>query len=546
MDTRQKNSRTLKSSCVILGLFAGVCAAQVGEKGNIEAVEVSPVRIPASSASKLAAPIMGTVVLDFEDLPPANVGRIPSGYAGLEWDSFFDGDSKYWDWSSESVDPPYSQPHSGDNYLFNAFGRNELGFSLPTETDSLVGAWFAKTTGTGGTPNQVRFNGYDAAHTLIAQSSWLAIASTPRYLEADFPPVARIEVQHSSSGNAAFTMDDLTYQTGEDGQAPPEPTDPAPADGAEDVAVDICLSWDGGSPAPSPASVLLDAPVFAPDEEQKNQSDLENVATDPVQPGKAGTSVVSAAPAETEDVVGSTLGSGAGIADGVGDFYSVATDVQLVEIEKRLNIPDAMTLRYFVCESPTKSGTYSKIFEKEVMNAGTGVQWYSSGVISVPLVAGKFYFIGASWQGLANYYYDFSAPQAVSFGTQLSGSHTTYPPANTKTFSDNQIAYYQRLTTSAGAPPSPAASWDLYFGTNPEELALVATDLDQPTYCPGCLETWTKYYWRVVARNSYGQKKGPLWSFTTVCPVDLNRDGVVDVTDLDIFLDRWLQAILAP
>lgn len=530
MDTKQKNSGTIVLGFVTLGFLAGVCAAQVGEKGHIGTTEVNPVRVSASSGLKSGAPITGTIVLDFEDLPPADVGRIPSGYAGLEWDSFDDGDSKFWDWSSESIDPPYSQPHSGDNYLFNAYGRNDIGFSLPGANDRLIGAWFAKTVGSGGTPSQVRFNGYDDGHVLVEQSAWLTLASAPRYLQADFQPVARIEVHHSSAGNATFSMDDLTYESGgAGGRAPAEPNNPTPEDAAENVSVDICLSWDGEAPVASPVAALLNTPAIS--EEQRNRLDVENPA---------------AAPAQTEDIVGSAALSGAGSGDGVGNFYSVATDVQLIEIEKRLNIPDAMTLRYFVYESSSKTGTYNKIFEKEVTGAGTGVQWYSSGAVAVPLVTGKFYFIGVSWQGLANYYYDFSAPNTVSFGTQLSGSHRPYPPTSTKAFSDNQLAYYQRLTTSAAAPPSPATSWDLYFGTNPEELALAATDLDQPTYCPGCLETWTKYYWRVVAKNSYGQTNGPVWSFTIVCPVDLNHDGVVDVDDLDIFLDKWYPAILVP
>lgn len=524
MNTKQKKSRTIVLGLITLGLLAGVCAAQVGEKGNIGTTEVTPVKVSGLNSLISAAPITGTVTLNFDDLPAANVGRIPSGYAGLEWDSFDDGDAKFWDWSSESVDPGYSQPHSGDNYLFNAFGRNDVGFSLPAATDRLIGAWFTKVVGSGGTPNQVRFYGYDASHNLVQQSPWLTIANTPKYLEANFPPVARIEVHHSSVGNATFSMDDLAYETGQQsGQTPAEPNNPSPANADEDVPVDICLTWGPEISAISPAAVLP--------EEQKNLLDLQNVA---------------AAPASTEDIVGSAVLSGLGVGDGVGNFYSVATDVQLIEIEKRLTIPDAMTLRYFVYESSTQSGTYNKIFEKEVTGAGTGLQWYSSGAIAVPLVTGKFYFIGVSWEGVANYYYDFSAPNTVSFGSQISGSHRSYPPTSTKSFSNNQIAYYQRLTSSASAPPSPAASWDVYFGTNPEELTLAATDLDQPTYCPGCLDTWTKYYWRVTAKNSFGQKKGPLWSFTTVTPVDLNHDGAVNISDLDIFLDKWFEAISAP
>jgi hypothetical protein len=86
----------------------------------------------------------------------------------------------------------------------------------------------------------------------------------------------------------------------------------------------------------------------------------------------------------------------------------------------------------------------------------------------------------------------------------------------------------------------------VYFGTNPEELELVATDLDAPTYCPGYLQTWTRYYWKVVARNSYGEKAGPLWYFETVTPVDLNHDGIVDGDDLDLFIEKWLDEVLGP
>ena len=543
MYTRDNYAGKAALGVVILGFFAGICAAEIDEKGNVGVAEVSPTPV---LALKLAAPsaTTGTIVLDFENLPPADIGRLPPDYAGLTWDSFLAGDPKWWDWSSESVDPPFSEPHSGDNYLFNANGKNNLGFSLPNGTDQLLGAWFAKTSGSGGTPNQVRFNGYNSAHSLIEQSSWLALASTPRHLEASFGPVARIEVEHSGPGDATFSMDDLAYQTGETGAAPPPPSDPVPADSAKDVPVDVCLEWSGG-PA-GPIIVLSDAPALSLEDEQKTRLDLENIIPGPVQSGEALASALSEVLAETEDIVGSALLSNSGTADGVGNFFSLATDVELVNIETRLSIPDPLTLRYFVYESSSQTGTYSKIFEKELTGSGTGLKWYSSGAVSVPLIAGKYYFIGVSWQGVASYYYDFSAPKPVSFGTQLSGSHRSYPPTSTKSYSDNQLAYYQRLTTNPVLEPSPATSWDVYFGTDPEAIELVATDLDQPTYCLGCLQSWTRYYWKIVAKNPNGQKSGPIWSFETVTPVDLNRDGKVDAGDFDLFLEKWLAEVLGP
>ena len=528
---------------VILGFFAGICAAEIGEKGTAGGGRVSPVLV---QATKLAAPsaATGTIVLDFEDLPPADIGRLPPDYAGLTWDSFLTGNPRWWDWSSESVDPPFSEPHSGDNYLFNASGKNNLGFSLPNSTDQLVGAWFAQTSGSGATPNQIRFNGYDSTHALVEQSNWLVLSSTPKFLEASFPPVARIEVQHSSSGDAAFSMDDLAYQTAAGGAAPPPPDNPVPANGAKDVPVDVCLQWSGGPAAP--IVILSDAPTLGLEDEQKTRLDLENTTAGLAQPGGVLASALSDVLAETQDIIGSALLANSGTADGVGNFYSIEGNVELTIIEARLLIPSPTTLRYFVYESSSQTGTYNKIFEKELTGTGTGLKWYSSGAVSVPLTAGMYYFIGVSWQGLASYYYDFSVPKILSFGTHLSGSHRSYPPTSTKAYSGNQIAYYQRLTTNPAVEPSPATSWDVYFGTNPEELSLVATDLDVAMYCPGCLQTWTRYYWRVVAKNPYGEKAGPIWSFETVTPVDLNRDGKVDAGDFDLFFEKWLAEVLGP
>ena len=100
-------------------------------------------------------------------------------------------------------------------------------------------------------------------------------------------------------------------------------------------------------------------------------------------------------------------------------------------------------------------------------------------------------------------------------------------------------------TTQNGTPP-PDTTYDVYLGTDPDALELIAADISDKTYCPGCLETWTQYFWKVTAKNQGGQSEGPIWSFTTVCPVDLNRDGVVDVTDLDIFIGKWIESIMEP
>jgi subtilisin-like proprotein convertase family protein len=102
----------------------------------------------------------------------------------------------------------------------------------------------------------------------------------------------------------------------------------------------------------------------------------------------------------------------------------------------------------------------------------------------------------------------------------------------------------QGNTIQVGQQPS-HQTWDLYLGTDPSELERIASDLDQPTYCP-CLQPWTQYYWKVVAKSTSSEMEGPVWSFSTVCPVDLNRDGIVNLDDLDIFVEKWMEAFTAP
>jgi hypothetical protein len=161
--------------------------------------------------------IAANIVLNFEDLPAQFPGHLSADYAGLRWDSYYDqpgGFFPYWLWGSESSNPGYSEPHSGNNYLINAFGFSGLGFALPNpDTSTLSGAWFTQTNTTW-TTDYLRFDGYDSMGNLIEQSEWLTLSPTPRYLEANFEPVSFIRVERSGyTSGTYFTMDDLTYNT---------------------------------------------------------------------------------------------------------------------------------------------------------------------------------------------------------------------------------------------------------------------------------------------------------------------------------------------
>lgn len=76
----------------------------------------------------------------------------------------------------------------------------------------------------------------------------------------------------------------------------------------------------------------------------------------------------------------------------------------------------------------------------------------------------------------------------------------------------NGQAYWEsvvRATTFSAVVPS----FDLYLGADPDHLELVATGLATPRFAPPSVRESAVYYWRVVARNIWGQSEGPLWSF---------------------------------
>jgi subtilisin family serine protease len=84
-------------------------------------------------------------------------------------------------------------------------------------------------------------------------------------------------------------------------------------------------------------------------------------------------------------------------------------------------------------------------------------------------------------------------------------------------------------------PPCPT-TWDVYFGTDPNALELIESDLGEamcdPTPEPGeMLARGTRYYWQVVAKNCCGAVDGNKWTFATenTPPVaDASADQVVE------------------
>ena len=91
---------------------------------------------------------------------------------------------------------------------------------------------------------------------------------------------------------------------------------------------------------------------------------------------------------------------------------------------------------------------------------------------------------------------------------------------------------------------SSGVTWDVYLGTNPDMLVLIASDLTEPNYCPGPLEAKTWYYWQVEAENPCQVTPRLTWSFeTTPAPVarcrnvtvqaDKDCQALVTIDDID-------------
>lgn len=135
-----------------------------------------------------------------------------------------------------------------------------------------------------------------------------------------------------------------------------------------------------------------------------------------------------------------------------GNSYRVDIDVTLTQAEFWLDFSTTQNLYFYVFESPSEFGTYTKIFETSSQVTGTGATWYSSGPIAVPLPKDNHYIIAVSWDGTLAYYYNTGDSQATSFGSYVSGYAIGAHPLGSTLYhnSNDQAIYYQRLTTEPG------------------------------------------------------------------------------------------------
>jgi hypothetical protein len=160
---------------------------------------------------------------------------------------------------------------------------------------------------------------------------------------------------------------------------------------------------------------------------------------------------LSATCAETaEDTVGANTSSVNENSYMMGNIYRVDRARYLTEIEQYLSVSGVSLFTWVVYEAGAPSfGTFAKVYEGTNSASGMGA-FISSGAINVPLVAGKYYFIGVVVQGsFTTYYQNSTATPFVSFG-QLSNSYQVYTstaPASVY-LSSSSMRFNQRLSTA--------------------------------------------------------------------------------------------------
>ncbi|OHB68889.1 MAG: hypothetical protein A2Y77_04930 [Planctomycetes bacterium RBG_13_62_9] len=128
-----------------------------------------------------------------------------------------------------------------------------------------------------------------------------------------------------------------------------------------------------------------------------------------------------------------------------------------------------------------------------------------------------------------------------SFVTQALTSYYPFP-----TDQSNTASPAPTLTWMAGAG---AVKHHLYFGSSQDAVSQGTADTDkgtfelgEATFEPGTLDSLATYYWRVDELVADGSAKtGPVWSFTTVQPVD-DFEGYTDDEGSRIY-ETWVDGL---
>jgi len=225
------------------------------------------------------------------------------------------------------------------------------------------------------------------------------------------------------------------------------------------------------------------------------------------------------------------VGTGCFTFGGAGEIWSgdsrlranvitVNAQQTLSEIKMQLTFSGNRDLYFYVFESSNVAGLYIPVLVKVVPTVGIGRSFYSSGPISFVLHPGSYYGIGVAWgAGSSVTYYRNRVTLPVPWDLGMVATHlysNTGPPYTGPINNTYSLAVYSLELCFGSIPPPCPTTWDVYLGTDPGGLDLVASNLTDPNYCPpSVLEGGTTYFWQVIAKNPSSETPGNLWTFET-------------------------------
>ncbi|MDO8585415.1 MAG: PEP-CTERM sorting domain-containing protein [Armatimonadota bacterium] len=149
------------------------------------------------------------VVVNFDDIA-VGTNLTASGYGGLAWEpgnTGAGGNQGYW-----LVEAP-GYPHSGRNFVMNAYGSTLLGLAFPTQVN-VTGAYFAAQGNPIAWTTGVRVHGYRAGSEVAVTDWFTDIDTQSDWFTIGLNNVDRIVVESVpvKDGGGWYAMDDFTYE----------------------------------------------------------------------------------------------------------------------------------------------------------------------------------------------------------------------------------------------------------------------------------------------------------------------------------------------
>ena len=148
-----------------------------------------------------------------------------------------------------------------------------------------------------------------------------------------------------------------------------------------------------------------------------------------------------------------------------GNFFTCTKSTNLKEYRFYLNPTVSTEMWFVVYESTSKTGLYGVVGASILTPSSSGLGWYSSGEINVPLVAGRYYMMAAAFQDVTGYYNEQPIapyPVPASFGSLTAAAGWTWSPTvyfPPPGFQDvppsafgEPVAYYQTIVTDGVVP----------------------------------------------------------------------------------------------